>query len=136
MAAPDGKTWLEPLGGTHIIYKMAYDVYDGDFAAHTFEGVYSNSRGDYLAIDYSFKDSSNIEQINAEIKANLTNGWYLGGAIEHSIAQDETVEAKGSLTYQALCWSVKFETRYTPADTTYLVMFKLANIGTSLGIDI
>jgi len=124
-----------PASGTSVSYKTAYDVYDSDFVAHTFEGVYSDSRGDYLAVDYSFKESSDIEQINAELKANLTNGWYLGGYVEHSIAEDETVKAKGSLTYQALCWSVKFETIYKPADTAFLLVFKLANIGTSFGID-
>ena len=50
------------------------------------------------------------------------------------ISHDETVEARGSLTYQAACWSVKFETQYTPEDTTYLMTFNLANIGFPLGV--
>lgn len=126
-------SWL-PTTHTNIGYKTLYDVYDSTFNSHTFEGSYNNSRGDFFALDYSFKDNEDIEQINAEILAHIVRGWIAGARVEHSISQDETVRASGSLTYQALCWSVKFETRYTPADTTYLVTFNLANIGLPVGV--
>ena len=60
--------------------------------------------------------------------------WLAGGTIEHSISQDETIKANGFLTYMAKCWSLTFETQYTPADTTYVVFFNLANIGTPFGM--
>ncbi|MFW2368281.1 MAG: LPS-assembly protein LptD [Desulforhopalus sp.] len=125
----------KPTTRTSIVYETLYDVYDSDFNRHLFESTFNNSRGDSFSLDYSFKDSEDIDQINAEILAHIVRGWVLGGMIEHSISQDETVRARGSLTYQALCGSVKFETRYTPEDTTYLIVFNLANIGVPLGID-
>ncbi|GAB6190963.1 LPS-assembly protein LptD [Desulfocastanea catecholica] len=119
--------------GTALSYKTYYDVYDSEFNRHNFEGNYTNARGDYLNLDYSFNEAENIEQLNAYFLARLINGWSAGGLIEHSLSQDETIEARGSLIYQAPCWSVRFETRYTPEDTSYLVIFSLANIGVPLG---
>lgn len=123
---------LFPSIGSSLSYKLFYDVYDGEFNRHNFEGYYSNSRGDFISLDYSFNNAENIEQLNAYFLARIINGWYAGGAIEHSLSQDETVEARGSLIYQAACWSVKFEVRHTPIDTTYLMVFSLANIGVPL----
>jgi LPS-assembly protein len=124
------------LTGIYLSYKNYYDVYDNTFNRHTFEGYYTNSRGDYLSLDYSFNEEADIEQINAYFLARITNSWFAGGKIEHSISQDETVKARGSLTYRADCWSVSFETRYSPDDTTFLVVFSLANIGFPLGINL
>jgi LPS-assembly protein len=124
-----------PLTRTSVIYRGLYDVYDNRFNSHTFEGSYRNSRGDAFAIDYSQKEASDIEQINASIKAHLFDKWIAAASVQHSISEDETESFITSLTYEALCWSVKFETRYTPEDTAFLIKFKLANIGVPLGID-
>mgnify|MGYP002630405421 CR=1 FL=1 len=123
-----------PFDNTSISYKNYFDMYDGKFNRHFFEGAYRNSRGDFLSIDYSFNDAENIDQINGVFIANIINGWSVGGEIKHSISYNQTDEARGSLTYMATCWSVKFESRYTPEDTTYLMTFTLANIGFPLGV--
>jgi LPS-assembly protein len=121
------------FSGTALSYKTYFDIYDSAFNRHNFEGQYTNARGDYLNLDYSFNEAENIEQLNAYFLARLYNGWSAGGSIEHSLSLDETIESRGSLIYQAPCWSVRLETRYTPEDTTYLVIFSLANIGVPLG---
>ena len=123
------KLGWKPFKRADIYYRSFYDVYDNRFNSHTFEGDYTNSRGDSFGLDYSYKPSSDIEQVNGRIQARILANWIAGGEVKYSIAHEETDEATASLTYQALCWSVKFETKYTPADTTYLVLFKLANIG-------
>ncbi|MFT5729097.1 MAG: LPS-assembly protein [Desulforhopalus sp.] len=122
-----------PMKQTSLIYKTYFDTYDSKFTSHTVEGAYENSRGDFITLDYSFKDASDIDQINGSFGTTIFNNWLVKGEIEHSLSSDETVKAKGSLTYQALCWSVKFQTTYTPEDTSYLVVFNLANIGIPLG---
>lgn len=124
-----------PLVGTYISYKNYYDLYDNVFNSHILSSQYSNSRGDYLSLDYSFNKEDDIEQLNGVIRAHLINNWIAGASIEHSLSADETIEARGSLIYQAPCWTVTFETRYTPNDTTYLVVFSLANIGLPLGVN-
>ena len=123
-----------PIQKARVNYKTYFDVYDSTFNRHTFESEFTDSRGDYFSLDYSFKEKEDIEQLNATIRAKIINGWFLGAEVEHSLSQSETVKANGSLTYQALCWSLKFETRYTPGDTTYLLVFNLANIGIPLGV--
>lgn len=125
----------KPMKMTSLIYKTFYDPYDSEFNEHTVEAAYENARGDFVAIDYSYKEASDIDQINGAFGTKIFNNWLVEGEIEHSLASEETVEAKGSLTYQALCWSVKFQTTYTPADTTYLIVFNLANIGLPIGAD-
>lgn len=122
------------LPKAYIGYKNFYDVYDKKFNRHTLESHYSNSRGDYISLDYSFNDEENIDQINGNFVAQIINGWSVGGGFKHSISEDSTEKARGSIIYKAACWSVKFETKYTTTDTTYLVMFNLANIGVPLGI--
>lgn len=127
---------LKPSRKLRLEYDTDIDVYGDGFVSHSFEGSYTNTRGDFFSVDYSFNDSSDIEQINAEIKAKLFANWSAGLEVEHSIASDETNEANFSLMYQALCWSVEFESNYTPEDTRFLLVFNLANIGTPLGISL
>jgi len=124
-----------PVTNARVIYKNYYDVYETEFNSHTFESAYTNSRGDYVSLDYSFKPDDDIEQINGELRARIFSRWVAGGAVKYSIAFEETSDASVFLIYEALCWSIKLETQYTPADTTYLVLFKLANIGASLGMN-
>ncbi len=125
---------LKPLTKAIFSYKNYYDVYDTKFTSHTLEGEYTNSRGDYFSVDYSYKADEDIKQINGQLKALIFNRWLIGGGIKHSISHEQTDEASASLTYQALCWSINFETQYTPYDTSFLLTFNLANIGSSLGM--
>ena len=40
------------------------------------------------------------------------------------------------LLYQPSCWSVEFSSIYTPDDQTFMVTFRLANIGMPFGFDL
>ncbi len=140
-----------PSPSARLIYQTAYDIYDSQFTMHTFGGQYRNNRGDRFGLDYSFKDigyedlntnsvelKEEIQQINANFRAPLplVASWIAGGGVEHSLSQDETIKANGFLTYMANCWSVTFETQYTPIDTSFVVLFNLANIGTPFGVPV
>ena len=122
------------MRSTDISYKTDIDVYDTGFVRHNVEAIYNNSRGDRFGVEYVFDDLDNTEQINALIKTALFANWRADFKIEHSLSQEETNEMDLSLIYQALCWSVEFATQYTPADTSFLVVFNLANIGSPLGL--
>lgn len=117
-----------------LIYKTDISVYDDGFSSHNIEGAYSNSRNDTFSIDYSFDEDEDIDQINGNIKAHLFAKWLAEVGVEHSLSEDETNEANFSLLYQALCWSLEFETKYTPTDTSFMLMFNLANIGVPIGV--
>lgn len=135
---PFGEITLElgylPTRLITLKYDTDFDPYGDGFVKHRVEGEYMNSRGDIFSLDYSFKDYSNIEQINAYVKTRLIDNWSTEISVEHSIAEDETNEANAALIYEALCWSVEFQTRYSPEDMKYILVFNLANIGTPLGI--
>ncbi|MBU1565060.1 MAG: LPS assembly protein LptD [Proteobacteria bacterium] len=152
LSAIFSKLGWAPFPTARITYKNSYDIYDSAFTSHTFGGVYQNSRGDQFGLDYSFKDKSyrelndfnsfglleDIKQINANFRSPLPfiSSWVAGGKIEHSLSQDETINANGSLTYMANCWSLTFETQYTPVDTSFVVLFNLANIGAPFGVSL
>ncbi len=121
-----------PLSGTAVNYKMYYDVYDHDFNSHNFEGIHTVGNT-HVGMEYSYDKKNEIEQLNSWIKTRFLGNWLLAGRLEYSLANEETNVAKGSLSYQAQCWAVTFETRYTPEDISYMILFNLANIGASLG---
>ena len=141
-----------PLKSAKLTYRTAYDVYESNFTYHSVASEYQDSRGDQLILDYSFKDVgyrdmedfnssglySEIQQINATFRSPLPflSSWTVGGRIEHSLSQDETIKADGTLTYRANCWSLTFEAQHTPADTAFVMLFNLANIGSPFGIPI
>lgn len=119
----------KPMARMKIEYETNIDVYGDGFKDHSLEGYYYNERGDIFTLDYRFEESRDIEQINATLKTRIYNSWLALLEIEHSIAQEETNEANMSLIYQAPCWSVEFQSNYTPTDTSFMMIFNLANIG-------
>jgi LPS-assembly protein len=123
----------KPLLAMLFDYRTDLNVYGRGFVRHDLEGVYTNSRGDTFGLEYVFDDNDNTEQINALVRTALPANWRANFRIKHSLAEGETNEADLSLIYQALCWSVELGADYTPTDTTFIVMFNLANIGIPLG---
>ena len=116
-------------------YQTDYDVYDTGFVKHDFDGIYRNSRGDLLKLEYyftDFTDADRTEQFNAQLEASLFASLRAKLGVEHSIANDETNAANFSLMYQALCWSVELGSYYTPAETSIMLMFSLANLGSPI----
>lgn len=126
-------TWL-PLTAFKIIYKTDIDVYGEGVTNYGLETYYSNSRGDFLNIDYRFNKSSHIEQLNVTAKAQLYNAIFASYAIEHSISESKIIAQNVSLIYQPACWSIELKSNYTPGDHIISVLFNLANIGNPLGL--
>lgn len=131
---------LLPVPRLFVEYETDYNIHGEGFVRHSFAGSVSNSRGDFLTVDYSFQDpsyaGSDIDQLNFTARARLLPQWYTRVEVEHSIAEDQTNLAQVGLLYTAPCWSVEFETEYTPEDTKFLVVFNLANIGNPIGLDL
>ncbi len=127
--------WI-PLQFLEFLYKTDFDVYDTGFVTHDFDASFRNSRGDLFELEYYFKDNgedfTNTEQINAALEASLLASFRARLSIEHSLANDETNIANVSLLYQALCWSVELGSQYTPEETSFMLIFNLANLGTPL----
>jgi LPS-assembly protein len=131
-----------PLSRLEFDYQTDFDVYDTGFVKHDFYTTYRNGRGDRFRLEYYFKDNTpedvedslliDTEQINALVDLRLAASFRIKAEVEHSIASDETNNANVSLIYQALCWSVELGSYYTPTDTSVMLMFNLANLGSPL----
>ena len=125
--------WV-PVRSANIVYKTYFDVYGEGFVSHNLEGIYNTSRGDRFGLEYIFTESTDTEQINVDIEAALIANWFIDLEVEHSISEEETNEANVSLIYRAPCWSVEFQSEYTPDDTSFMVIFNLANLGSPFGL--
>ncbi len=126
--------WI-PIRFLELQYKTDYDVYDTGFVKHDVDGSFRSRRGDFFKLEYYFKDngdSQETEQLNAIVEAALFSSLRAKVSVEHSIANDETNEANVSLLYQALCWSVELGSQYTPEETSFMLIFSLANLGSPL----
>ncbi len=128
-----GKLTLNPFVNASLSYKSYYDVYDNEFNKHNFEAGYTFFEGTYFSVEYSYNRLYDIEQINGNLGLRLLESWQFTGSIEHSLAHEETNAAKAKLAYMANCWGLAVQTKYTPADTSYMLTFELANLGEAFG---
>ena len=130
------KIGLWPTKDFRLLYKTDVDVYGDGAIFYSLEGSYKNSRGDFIAADYRFDKYSNTNSIKANAKVNLFYNFLAGYSIERSIEDSKTVEEIIALIYQPSCWSVELTSNYTPGNQKFMLMFRLANIGNPLGIDL
>jgi LPS-assembly protein len=125
-----------PLRALRILYKTDIDVYGEGVTFYGLESYYSNSRGDYLNLDYRYDKFDDIHQLNVSARAQLLDAIFAAYAIEHSLSESRIIEQNISLMYKPACWSVELKSKYTPGDHTISVLFNLANIGNPLGLRI
>jgi LPS-assembly protein len=123
----------DPMRNLAMIYKTDIDVYGDGVTFYGLESYYSNSRGDYLNLDYRYDKFDDIHQLNVSARAQLMDTIFAAYAIEHSLSESRIIEQNISLLYQPACWSVELKSEYTPGDHTISLLFNLANIGTPLG---
>ena len=128
-------TPLKQLSAAKLIYKTDLSVY-GKGSSHTVEAFYNNSRGDSFNLDYRYDDlnGADTQQINFAARAQLWDTIFAAYDIKHSISSSQIIEQNISLMYRPACWSIELQSKYTPADTTFFVLFNLANIGSPLGL--
>lgn len=117
-------------------YTSYVDVYGEGAYAHTVEANLSTNRGDYLAADYKYDDTDDTNSISLNAWLELPYNFAVGYGIERSIEDEITIEENFRFIYQPACWSVEFLANKTESDQTYLVMFRLANIGNPLGLNL
>ena len=126
-----------PLNDLRFVYRTDIDVYGDGFLKHTVESDYRNSRGDLFSVDYRYidEDVERTNSIRAAASVGLFYNFRAGYSIERSIEDEKTVEERFNLIYQPSCWSVELASNYTPGNQKVTIMFRLANIGSPLGLD-
>ena len=119
-----------------IIYGDDFDVYGHGFLIHSLGGSYRDSAGDTFALDYSYNALLDVNQINVQTQAHLFS--HIRGELmfSRSLSQSQTNTENIALIYQADCWSVQIRSIYTPTDSSIMLIFNLANMGTGLPISL
>lgn len=130
------KVGMWPTRASWFVYRTDYDVYGDGFTNYSLEGGYRNSRGDSLYADYRFNKLSDINSISANAKVHLIYNLVAKYTIERSIEHSTTIEENIALIYQPSCWSVEVASNYTPGNQKIMLVFRLANIGNPLGVDL
>ena len=123
-----------PTQALWMLYRTDYDVYGEGAIRYSFEGGYTNSRGDAVYADYRFDKISNINSVSANATVNLFYNVAAKYYIERSIEYSKTIEENIALVYQPSCWSVELSANSTPGNHTYMIVFRLANIGSPLSL--
>lgn len=146
-----------------LSYETDVGIYGEGVTFYDLSSNFRTSRGDSLAIDYLYSDISKIEgspynsrdnfgaysffypsylglgeshQINVAAQAKIIDSVAAAYRIEHSLSQSQTIEQNISLIYHPACWAVELRSNYTPGDHTIMLLFSLANLGNSLGVDL
>ena len=130
------KTGLYPVKDSRLTYKTLLDVYGEGWVKHDVEASYTNSRGDKFGLDYRYDKELSIDSISGNIWLELPYDFAFGYSIERSLENKLTIEEVFHLVYQPACWSVDLVYDYEPDDKTVMLIFRLANIGWPLGLDI
>ncbi|PIE55977.1 MAG: hypothetical protein CSA34_06750 [Desulfobulbus propionicus] len=124
-----------PVERFRFIYKTDIDVYDDGWFRHSVEADYKSSRGDAFALDYRYDSVNDINSISGSAWIVLPYHFAAGYSLQRSIEDDQTIEEIYRLLYQAPCWSVELATERNESDTTFMVLFRLANIGAPVGMN-
>ncbi len=128
--------WYYPLRNLWLLYKTDIDMYGEGILSYSIEGRYTNSRGDSVYADYRYNKPGNIDSITARIRVNLLYNFFAAYGIERSNSSSQTIEENISLVYKPSCWSVELSSNSVPGNQTYMITFRLANIGEELGLDL
>jgi LPS-assembly protein len=127
------ETGLYPVERMRLKYTTNIDVYGDGAFLHSIDADYYSDRGDRFSLDYRYNERNNINSVRSSLWCLLPYNLAAGYSLERSIAQSETIEEIVALRFTQPCWSVELSANRTPGDQTFMITFRLANIGNPLG---
>lgn len=130
------ETGLYPLQQMRLKYTTKIDVYGDGAFFHSLDGDYYSDRGDKFSLDYRYNELTDVNSVRGSFWYLLPYNFAVGYSLERAIEQSETIEEVARLRYIQPCWSVELSSNSTPGDQTFMLTFRLANIGNPLGIDL
>ncbi|MCL1979963.1 MAG: LPS assembly protein LptD [Proteobacteria bacterium] len=130
------ETGLYPAERMRIKYTTNIDYYGDGAFLHSIEADCYSSRGDRFSLDYRYNEQENINSVRGSLWYLLPYNLAAGYSLERAIEQDETIEETVRLRFIQPCWSVELSASNTPGDQTFMLTFRLANIGNPLGFDL
>ena len=130
------ETGFYPLLQTRLKYTTNIDVYGDGAFLHSIDGDYYSDKGDRFSLDYRFNELTDVNSVRGALWYLLPYNFAAGFSLERAIEQSETIEEIIRLRYNQPCWSVELSSNNTPGDQTFMITFRLANIGNPLGFDL
>lgn len=130
------RTGFYPLQSLRLMYTTNIDVYGDGAFLHSIEADSFSERGDLIALDYRYNSLTDVNSVSGGAWYLLPYNFAAGYSLQRALEKSETIEEKIKLRYNQPCWSVELSSNSTPGDQTFMVTFRLANIGNALGVDI
>lgn len=130
------ETGLYPLQQMRLKYTTNIDVYGDGAFLHSLDGDYYSDKGDKFSLDYRYNELTDVNSVRGSLWYLLPYNFAVGYSLERAIEQSETIEEVARLRYIQPCWSVELSSNSTPGDQTFMLTFRLANIGNPLGFDL
>jgi LPS-assembly protein len=130
------ETGFYPLRQMRLKYTTNIDVYGDGAFLHSIDGDYYSDKGDNFSLDYRYDERTDVNSVRGTFWYLLPYNFAVGYGLERAIEQSETIEEIARLRYNQPCWSVEFSSNSTPGDQTFMLTFRLANIGSPLGFDL
>jgi len=128
------KTGFYPLQFLRLMYRTDIDVYGEGAFRHAVEADYLSERGDTFALDYQYNSLTDINSVSGSTWYLLPYNFAAGYSLQRALETSETISEKIRLRYTQPCWSVELSADSTPGDQSYMVTFRLANIGSPIGL--
>ncbi|MCL2340767.1 MAG: LPS assembly protein LptD [Proteobacteria bacterium] len=123
------ETGFYPIERMQIKYTTNIDLYGDGAFLHSIDANYLSARGDRFTLAYRYNEQTNINSINGSFWYLLPYNLAVGYSLQRAIAQNETIEEVVRLRFLQPCWSVELAASSTPGDQTFMITFRLANIG-------
>lgn len=130
------ETGFYPLQNMRIKYTTHIDVYGDGAFLHSIDSSYHDDTGTHYTMDYRYNEREDINSVKGTLWYELPYNLAAGYSLERAIEQSNTLEEVVRLRYTQPCWSVELSSNSTPGDQTFMLTFRLANIGNPLGFDL
>ncbi|WP_319587805.1 LPS assembly protein LptD [uncultured Desulfobulbus sp.] len=130
------ETGFYPLQQMRLKYTTNIDIYGDGAFLHSLDGDYYSDKGDRFSLDYRYNELTDVNSVRGTFWYLLPYNFAAGYSLERAIEQSETIEEIARLRFNQPCWSVELSSNSTPGDQTFMITFRLANIGNPLGFDL
>jgi LPS-assembly protein len=124
-----------PLERMRLKYTTKIDVYGDGAYFHSIDSDYANSAGDRFSLDYRYDELKDVNSVKGSFWYLLPYNLAAGYALERTIEDSETIEEIIRVRYIQPCWSVELSSHKESGDQSFMLTFRLANIGNPLGFD-
>ncbi|MBM9615332.1 LPS-assembly protein LptD [Desulfobulbus rhabdoformis] len=131
----EAETGWYPAKRMRVKYTTKFDVYGDGAFYHSIDSDFTSSRGDTLSLDYRYNELTDVNSVKGSVWYFLPYNFAAGYALERNIEDNDTIEETIRVRYMQPCWSVELSSHSESGDQSFMLTFRLANIGNPFGFD-